>query len=209
MPQVTQFSLPTDDFAPLATAFDKIGKYRFGPEWSANMAATVRLGKRSRDPDQRAKGQWTLRALTQCVENGWLPLVYFKGTKRVRYFDASEGPALRALYPQPTDDQGGQVELEDEGIYPCMVDTSGLARILREKFGKPKLSTRGRPRRYVEIGRVLDEYFKSHPPATPNMVVIKDVGGLVPKAELPGDTVLHERVNDARDRAITRMRSAN
>ncbi len=139
----SEFSLPADDLGPLGNAFDMIGRHRFGPRWTKDMAMAVRLGQRSRDREKRARANWALKALNQSVENGWLPLVYFKGSRRIRYADAPESPALYALYPQPSDKLDGQIELKDHGIYPCMVDTSGFAEVLRRKFPKPAANCAG------------------------------------------------------------------
>jgi hypothetical protein len=192
-----EFRLPADDFVSLATAFDKIGKYRFGTDWSANMAATVRLGKRSRDPDRRAKGQWTLRALTQCVENNWLPLVYFKGRKRVRYFEAPEGLALHALYPHPADDLEGQVELEGGDIHPCMIDASDLSDVLRRKFPKPTANQTGPRRGFLKFEAELQGYFNDHPLDTRGCEVIRDMGKILPEASMPSRATAYRLIDEA------------
>lgn len=212
MPQASEFHFPTDALVPLGVAFDMIGAHRFGARWTTDMTAAVRLGQRSRDPDQRALGCWALKALTQCVENGWLPLIYFSGRKRIRYFEAPNGLALHALYPRPTSDFVGQIELDGGDIFPCMVDVSRLGQTLREKFGKRQGNSRGRPPEYREIDGVLDTYFMDNPPSTPNVNVIQDIGRLVAESSLPRKTTLHDRINKARDRAkdrAIRIQSAN
>jgi hypothetical protein len=209
MPSTTDFSLPADDLGGLGKAFHMIGRHRFGPIWTKGMETAVRLGQRGRDKEVRARASWALKALTQCVENGWLPLVYFVDGRRVRYWDAPDGLALHALYPQPTDDLDGQIELEGGGIFPCLIDTSALERVLREKFGRTQFDMRGRPPQYRAINEVLDQYFRDHPTGTPNKNVISDVGKLVAESDLPRKTTLQDRINKARDRAIERIRSAN
>jgi hypothetical protein len=141
MQSTTEFSLPANDLGPLTAPFNQLGKQAFGAEWPVNMAMKVRLGKRSGDLGERAKGQWALKALHQCVENGWLPLVYFVDGRRVRYFEAADGPTLHALYPQPTDDLDGQIELAGGDIYPCM--DSILPRV-RYGFVDQQIHFRGR-----------------------------------------------------------------
>ena len=205
----TDFSLPADDLVHLRTAFDIIGRNRFGSLWTNDMATVVRLGQRSGCGTKRECGQWALKTLTQCVQNGWLPLIYFAGGRRIRYFERPDGPGLHALYPQPTDDEEGQAELAGGDIYPCMVDVSGLSSVLRGKFSKAVTSKRGRPPRYTEINEVLDRYFEDAWPDTPNGQVIKDIGGLVSPEQLPQSTTLHHRINEARDRAKARLRSGN
>jgi hypothetical protein len=209
MQTTTDFSLPAGDIVHLRRAFDVIGRHRFGSLWAKDMAVAVRLGQRSRWREKRACGQWALKALTQCVQNGWLPLIYFADGRRIRYFESPDGPGLHALYPQPTDDEGGQAELAGGDIYPCMVDASGLASVLRTKFAKAGASKLGRPPRYTEINEVLDRYFADAWPDTPNGQVIKDIGCLVPPEQLPKSTTLHDRINKAKERAKTRLRSGN
>jgi hypothetical protein len=202
-------SLPADDLVHLSTVFDALGSHRFGFPWAENMAATVRLGQRSKDKDLRTRGQWALEALTQCVENGWLPLIYFVNGRRVRYFENTDGRALHALYPKPTGDEAGQVELAGGHIYPCMVDASALGGLLRNKFPNPVASKRGRPRRYTEINEVLDRYFADASPDTPNGEVIRDIGRSMAEEKLPKSTTLHDRINKAKERAKARLRSGN
>jgi hypothetical protein len=205
----TNLSLPADDLVHLSTVFNALGSHRFGFPWAEDMAVTVRVGQRSKNKDLRTRGQWALKALTQCVENGWLPLIYFVNGRRVRYFESTNGPALHALYPKPTCDEAGQVELAGGDIYPCMVDASSLAELLRRKFPNPVTSKRGRPPRYTEIDDVLDTYFADRSLDTPNGEVIRDIGRLMDEEKLPQKTTLHDRINKARDRAKARLRSGN
>jgi hypothetical protein len=205
----TDLSLPADDLVHLSTVFNALGRQRFGFTWAEDMAATVRVGQRSKNKDLRTCGQWALKALTQCVENGWLPLIYFVDGRRVRYFESTDGPALHALYPKPTCDEAGQVELAGGDIYPCMVDASGLAGLLRTKFLNSAASKRGRPPQYTEIDEVLERYFADASPDTPNGEVIRDIGRLVAEEKLPKKTTLHDRINKAKERAKARLRSGN
>jgi hypothetical protein len=205
----TDLSLPSDDFVHLSTVFNALGRHRFGARWPEDMADTVRVGQRSKNKELRTWGQWALKALTQCVENGWLPLIYFVDGRRVRYFESTNGPALHALYPKPTCDEAGQVEFAGGDIYPCMVDASSLAGLLRRKFPNPATSKRGRQPRYTEIDDVLDTYFADRSLDTPNGEVIRDIGRLMVEEKLPQKTTLHDRINKARHRAKARLRSGN
>jgi len=205
----TDLSLPSDDFVHLGTVFNALGRHRFGARWPEDMADTVRVGQRSKNKELRTWGQWALKALTQCVENGWLPLIYFVDGRRVRYFESTSGPALHALYPKPTCDEAGQVELAGGDIYPCMVDASGVASLLRTKFPNSASSKRGCPPRYTEIDEALDRYFADASFDMPNGEVIRDIGKLVAEEALPKKTTLHDRINKARDRAKARLRSGN
>jgi hypothetical protein len=98
----TNLSLPADDLVHLSTVFNALGSRRFGFPWAEDMAVTVRVGQRSKNKDLRTRGQWALKALTQCVENGWLPLIYFVNGRRVRYFESTNATELHALNPKPT-----------------------------------------------------------------------------------------------------------
>lgn len=200
MPSTTDFSLPTDDLGGLGKAFHMIGRHRFGPSWTKDMARAVRLGQRGRDKEVRARASWALKALTQCVENGWLPLVYFAGGRRVRCFDASDGPTLHALYPQPTDDLDGQIEVEGGDIYPCMVDASGLSDVLRQKFPKPPANRTGPRRGFLKFDEELDRFFKDHPLDMRGCEVIHDLGKILPKDSLPSGATAYRRIDEARKR---------
>lgn len=196
----SEFSLPTDDLGPLGNAFDMIGRHRFGPRWTTDMAMAVRLGQRSRDREKRARANWALKALNQSVENGWLPLVYFKGSRRIRYADAPESPALYALYPQPSDELDGQIELKDQGIYPCMVDTSGFAEVLRRKFPKPAANRTGPRRSFLRFEEELDCYFNDHPLDTRGCEVIRDLGKILPEESMPSRATAYRLIDEATTR---------
>ncbi|RIA46564.1 hypothetical protein DFR49_1106 [Hephaestia caeni] len=196
----SEFSLPADDLGPLGNAFDMIGRHRFGPRWTTDMARAVRLGQRSRDREKRARGNWAVKALTQCVENGWLPLVYFVGGRRVRYFDDSHGPTLHALYPQPTEDLEGQIELKGGDIHPCMVDASDLSDVLRRKFPKPSANRTGPRRNFLRFEEELDRYFNDHPLDTRGCEVIRDLGKILPEESMPSRASAYRLIYEATKR---------
>jgi hypothetical protein len=196
-------NLAADDFVPLRAAFDMLGKHLCGPLWANDMATVVRLGQRGTNPEGHARGRQVLRALVQCVENGWLPLLYFVDHRRVWYFENPAGPRLVALYPQPTDDGEGQIELEVGSIFPCMVNVSDFLGVLRTKYARPSAHRRGRPPRFLELDEVLGRYFAHNPTSTPNGLVIRDLGALLGDDQIPGKTTLHERINAARNRACS------
>lgn len=200
MPSITEFSLPADDIVPLGNAFDLIGRHRFGQRWTKDMARAVRLGQRSRDREKRARGNWALKALRQCVENGWLPLVYFVGSRRVRYFDASDGPTLHALYPQPTDDLEGQIELDGGDIHLCMVDASNLSDVLRRKFPNPSANRTGPHRNFLRFEEELDRYFNDRPLDTRGCEVFRDLGKILPEEFLPSRATAYRLIDEARKR---------
>ena len=201
MPVTTGFNLAHDDLASLRTAFHMVGKHRFDSLWTADMATVVRLGQRKGNPDQRKRGRWAVSALLQCVHNGWLPLIYFVGGRRIRYSENLDGPSLCSLYPEPVDGEEGQAELSDGGIYPCLVNLAGFAGLLRRKFGSPDARTRGRPPLYPEFQQALDRYFIENPTTTRNTEVIHDIAKVVGVTRLPKNTVLNERISSARHAA--------
>lgn len=208
MPEITEFSLPSDDLVHLGTAFDLIGKHRFGPLWAKDMAAAVRLSCRRAAPtEKRVRAQWALKALTQCIENGWLPLVYFADDRRVRYFEGSNGLTLHALYPRPTDDAEGQIELTGGDIFPCMIDKAKLGDVLRAKFAKPTANRTGPRRSIVEFDEAVDRFFDDNRLDMPNCDVIAGLGPLR-EEHWPQRTTMHSRINEVRARAIARIRSA-
>jgi len=202
-------AFPADSIVPLQTAFDMLGRYAFVSAWTEDMARCVRLGRRDIDLERRAMGRWALKALRACVRNGWLPLFYFVEGRRIRYFENPNGFELSDLYPQPIDDEPGQIELSDGATYPCEVDATGFGRLLRRKFPMQRETQRGRRPKYPEFRAELDRYFRENPFRTLNGRVIQDLGKLLPESQLPKKTTLHEQIDKARDRAAMRVQSGN
>lgn len=203
-------TLPLDDLVDVEIAFNMIGVHRFGYDWRGDITRLVRLGSLGKKRDRSAMmGRWALKALLQCVQNGWLPLFYFIGerpTRRIEFYRNPDGLALHALYPKPLDNEaGGQIELDGGAIYPCMVDIGGLPALLTRKFGA-KTARRGPARRFTEFDEALDLYFLSHPIKTPHKDIISALG-VIFKGEWPGSTVRHARINEAIDRALKRART--
>lgn len=203
----TDLSFPADNLAHLRTAFDMLGNYRFGPLWTKHMAATVRLGQRSKDKNLRVRGQWALKALTQCVENGWLPLVYFMGGRRVRYFESPDGLSLSALYPQPTDAVEGQIELRGGDIYPCMVHIADFHRVLRSKFALPNTIKRGPSRKHTEFDGALDRFFENNPLSAPYRAIFEELRHTLRPCSWPPRSTAYRRIDEARARATGRAES--
>lgn len=194
----SNLDLPRNEIVHLRTAFDILGRHRFGDGWSTTMFMVVRIGTKGFSADERARGDWALRALVQCVENGWLPLVYFPENRRVRYFENSDGPSLHALYPQPTDEEGGVIELTKGEFYPCMVDISNFKQMLRTKFGQKSGRKRGPTRTFNEVDEALNQYFEQNPSSKSNMDVYSELKAEKPTLLWPGKTVRNERINEAR-----------
>lgn len=208
MQPTTEFSLPVSDHVPLGTAFDIIGKHQFGPLWANDMAAAVRLGRRRAfDIEKQARGQWALKALTQCVENGWLPLVYFADDRRFRYAEGSGGPTLHALYPQPTDDTEGQIELVGGDIFPCMIDTAKLADVLRAKFAVQEASKRGPQRKHLEFREALERLLESGSMGASYRVYFDELRQILPPSSWPPRSTVYHLIDEARKRAVDRILS--
>lgn len=204
-----EYDLPADDIVTLRTAFDLIGKHRFGSLWTKDMATTVRLGRRTANRDERARGQWALRALRQCVENGWLPLIYFSNGRRLRYFEGSGGLALHALYPHPTDGAEGQVELARGSIFPCAVDARDFGDILRNKFAKPNANQTGPRRGFLEFDKALDQFFEMYPLDMRERDVIADLSKAAPTLNWPSRGTVYRRIGEAKARAREQILSAS
>jgi hypothetical protein len=207
--QASEYDLPADDIVSLRTAFDLIGKHRFGPLWTKDMVTIVRLGRRTGRKDERVRGLWALKALRQCVENGWLPLTYFSNDRRLHYFEGSGGLALHAVYPQPTDGAEGQVELARGGIFPCVVHTRGFGDLLRDKFAKPIASQTGPRRGFLEFDKALDQFFESHPLDMRERDVIAELNKAAPPLMWPSRGTVYRRICEAKERARERMLFAN
>jgi hypothetical protein len=203
--------LPADDLDHLEIAFNMLGRHRYGGAWGKGMARRVRLGHGARKLSEHDRmARWALKALTQCVENGWLPLFYFVGeqhVRRVEYYRNPDGFALHALYPKPTDDgeAGGQIELTIGDIHPCMVDIGNFVLTLQRKFGAAS-KRRGPKRSFLDFDAALDKFYEDHPTATPAKEVIDTLRGTF-KGKWPGDTVMYERIAEAAQRALDRIRS--
>ena len=204
---------PQDDTTHLSVAFNMLGRHKFGAQWPKEMTKVVRLGPRRRnyDPESRSKGQWTLKALRQCIHNGWLPLFYFTdgpSGKRINYFENPNGPPLDALYPQPIDDEEcGQILLHDNEIYWCKVDVSEFASVLRTKFQDGAIGKRGPVRTFKGFDNALEIFFKENPTGLRNGEVTNALK-LTFKGTWPEKTTRNIRINEARDKVIAERRTA-
>ena len=199
--------LPTDDLRHLEEAFNRLGEHKFGSQWPSDMSERVRLGSKQSESvedgeaDILSMGRWALSALEQCVQNGWLPLVYFVGDRRIWYYSSSGEPPLHALYPRPTNDAEGQIELVGGGIHSCMVDLRNFSRILRTKFGEKSASKRGRKPRFEDFDTALDDFFRDNSVRTEPKNVIHALKATF-GGEWPQHTTKYNRIEDARQRAM-------
>lgn len=195
----SKLDLPTDDLRHLEEAFNALGKHRYGAQWPTDMAGHMRLGPKSNELSEHdvEMGRWAISALVQCVQNGWLPLVYFKGDRRTWYYSSSDGPSLFALYPRPTDDDEGQIELEGGKIYPCMVNLRDFPKLVRAKFANKRTAKRGRKRQFNEFDEALAELFSHNPPGMRASEVILSLKASF-KGPWPGRATMYERINEAR-----------
>lgn len=203
--KTSKTDLPADDLGHLEEAFNKLGEHKFGAQWPSDMSERVRLGsKQSKsvedgEADILSMGGWALSALEQCVQNGWLPLMYFVGGRRIWYFSSSGEPPLHALYPRPTDHVEGQIELVGGGIHHCMVDLRCFSQVLRAKFGERQ--KRGRERGYEELDAELDSFFDQNPIETRKKDVIAYVNAALHKSAVPARSTLYQRIDEAVERA--------
>lgn len=193
-----EHDFPPDKLVHLRTAFDLLGRHRFGGAWSLDTFMAVRVGFKDVTADHLARGRWALKALVQCVENGWLPLIYYPVNRRIRYFDDRDGPSLEALYPQPTDEEGGLIELAKGKMYSCMVDINGFESTLRARFGQKSSRKRGPDRQFKELDEALEQYFSENPTSKKNIDVYSELRSQKVTLDWPGKTVRNERINEAK-----------
>lgn len=213
--RTSKTDLPTDDLRHLEEAFNRLGEHKFGSQWPSDMSERVRLGsKQSKsvadgEADILSMGRWALSALEQCVQNGWLPLLYFVGDRKVWYYTSSGEPTLLALYPKPTTEEYGQIELFKGGIHPCMVDLRDFSKILIRKFGEKSATKRGPKRGFKDLDMALDNFFAQNSPSKENHEVHLELRAQKPELHWPGKTVRNERINEAKHRAKMRFLSAD
>ncbi len=197
---------PADDLQHLQVAFNQLGRHKFGSAWPTDMVDSVRIGKRPpRGSDRQIMGQWALRALKQCVQNGWLPLVYFDGDRRVWYYSNPDGHSLHNLFPRPTEDECGQIQLANGEIHFCMVNLRDFASVLTSRYSKKASARPGRSREYKDFDEALDRLFLDHPTS----LKPKEVKALLSsyfKGKEPGRTTVYTRIEEAQERAIVRHR---
>lgn len=200
--RTSKTELPSDELKHLEDAFNALGKHKFGTQWPTGLARHMRLGPKSNELSKHdvEMGRWAISALVQCVQNGWLPLVYFRGVRRIWYYSSSNEPSLFALYPRPTDDDEGQIELEGGKIYPCMVDLRDFPKLLRTKFEKQPTAKRGRKRQFEEFDEALAEFFNHNPPGMRASEVILSLKASF-KGPWPERSTMYERINEARSNA--------
>ena len=191
-----------DNIVPLLEAFNFIGSRTHPHSWDSSEAVSVRLGQRKAvASESRRRGLSALRTMRSLAENGTINIIYSDDQRRrVPYFQ-SAGYWLTAIYPDPVGTGEGLIELDDRHLHPCVVDVS---RIIQWRV--PTSQAKPGPKRRFEPFYVeLDEYFSCNSTSKQNKEVIYELAHL--SIEWPRGTMLHQRINEARDRALARNRS--
>lgn len=201
----SNFDFPRDDLVQLSVAFNMLGKHRFGQAWDAvgDMTIAARIGQsRSHSPDILAMARWANKAIVQCVRNGWLPVIYFEGDRRFRYFDNPNGREVSCVHIRPIDgDERGQVEFEDGYTVYCVADVSGFTDIIKAKFGARAEYTPGPKRKFADFDAALDKLFREISPRTPTVDVRRVINKTF-EGDRPQKTTMYERIDEARERAL-------
>lgn len=201
----SNFDFPRDDLVQLSVAFSMLGKHRFGQAWDAagDLTIAARIGQsRRHSPEILAMARWANKAIVQCVRNGWLPVIYFEGDRRFRYFDNPNGREVRRVHIRPIDhDERGQVEFADGYTAFCVADVSGFLDVVKEKFGVRAEYTPGPKRKFLECDAALDELLREMPSACPTSEIIRALNKKL-KTKLPEKTTLYQRIDEARTRAL-------
>lgn len=185
---------------PLLEAFNFVGHLVEPTAWDKTESSAVRLGWKGRgDPKARQRGLKALNVMRNLAETGLINLIYTDDQRRrVPYFQSC-GYWLTAIYPDPKSTGEGMIELDDRIIHPCVVDIRQI--IGRRPGGMGRVKRRG----FKDFDLALDEYFSNNPTAKLNANVISELGQSHKDLQWPGKTVMHERINDARDRAKARV----
>lgn len=201
----SDFDFPCDDLVQLSIAFNMLGKHRFGRVWMAagDMTIPARIGQfRRHSPDIIAMARWANKAIVQCVRNGWLPVIYFEGDRRFRYFDNPNGREVSRVHIRPIDhDERGQVEFDEGNMAYCMVDVDSFPETLKNKYPAPSTLTPGPSREFAAFDTELDAIFRDIPVRSAPRDVIAEL-----KRRFSGDwperTTRYERIREARQRAL-------
>jgi len=198
--------LPDDDIVQLSVAYNMIGKHRFGGSWTSagDMTIAARMGQSRRHaPEILSMARWTMKALFTCIYNGWLPLIYFEGDRRIRYFDNPDGRSIWRVHVRPVDgDERGQVEFEKGDMAYCMVDVGKFLETLKSKFSEQDVPKPGRPRKFPEFDDALDKVLSVIPAGSKNKEIIAEMGSQY-SGGWPGKSTQHVRINEARQRALS------
>lgn len=201
----SNFDFPRDDLVQLSVAFNMLGKHRFGQAWDAvgDMTIAARIGQfRRHSPDILAMARWANKAIVQCVLNGWLPVIYFEGDQRFRYFDNPNGREASRVHIRPIDgEERGQVEFEDGYTVYCVADVSEFTDTIKAKFGVRAEYTPGPKRKFPEFDAALDELLREMAPASPTSEIIRAINKKF-KGESPQSTTLYQRIDEARARVL-------
>lgn len=179
-------------------AYNFVGSRKISADWDETEAFAIRLGQRAKAASEvRGRGLEALRLMIDLAESGVIEFIYTDDERRRIRYSQSTGFWLTAIYPDPTGTGEGMIELDDRYLHPCVVDVGQILH-WRLQNNAPKT---GPKRGFLQFDAALDRYFVCNPTSTRNADVICDLGKDNPKLIWPGKTTMHERINDARDRA--------
>jgi hypothetical protein len=204
-PMTSELQFPGEDIVQLSVAFNMLGKHRFGQEWETvgDMTLVTHLGQsRRHSVDVRAMAGWANKAMMQCVRNGWLPVIYFEGDRRHRYFDNPNGREICRVHVRPLDnDERGQIEFADGSTAFCVSDVCGFVGVLKAKFGARAEIKPGPKREFAEFDAPLDLLFQEISPRTSTADVRRAINKAF-KGNQPKKSTLYQRIDEARERAL-------
>jgi hypothetical protein len=179
-------------------AYNFVGLRRISAAWDETEAVAIRLGQRAKAAQEvRRRGLEAIRHMRDLAESGVINLIYTDDQRKRISYSQNTGFWLTAIHPDPTGSGEGMIELDDRYLHPCVVD---IRQILHWRL-PAKTPTSGPKRGFLEFDAALNRYFGCNPTSTLNADVIRDLGKVNPKLKWPGKTTMHERINEARDRA--------
>lgn len=185
---------------PLLEAFNFVGNLVESTAWDMTESSAVRLGRRGKvHPKARQRGLKALKVMRNLSETGLINLVYTDDQRRRISYSQSSGFWLTAIYPDPVGTGEGMIELDDRYVHPCVVD---IRQILNRRSQRGSSTAR---RGFNDFDLALDGYFTDNPISKVNGEVIFELGQSHTNMRWPGRTVMHERINAARDRAKARL----
>jgi hypothetical protein len=187
---------------PLLEAFNFLGYLVEPIAWDESESSAVRIGQRGKvDRRVRHRGFEALKIMRNLSEAGLINLIYTdEQRRRVPYYQSS-GYWLSAIFPDPAGTGEGMIELDDRYIHPCVADIRQIA-----AWRSARTIRTGPKRGFAQFDTALDEYFTNNPTAKANAEVIFELGQTYADMRWPGKTVMHERINDARNRASARIK---
>lgn len=190
----------------LLCAYNLIGRYLHGPDWSGEEVAAIKLGQRSHfSRDIRLRGLEALNLLKELVSNGLLNPIYTdQAGLRVPYHGAV-GYWITDIFPDPLGAGEGMIELNDQDIYPCVIDISGFGR----KFDDAARQVKNGPKaRFGLFAQAVSEFFDTHPVTSENWEAWDFARRKLDKDDAwPKPTWGNELINRAREKQLTIDRS--